>query len=190
MKSAARTAAWLLATALVLAPHPARAGEIEGVAFDERVRAGDTVLRLSGLGLLRYRFFFKAYVAALYLEPGTDASSALSDVPKRLEIHYFYGIRGPQFADAAEQLLERNLEPEQLARLRPRLDAFHALYQDVRPGDRYALTYVPGEGTELARNGVALGSAPGADFAAAYFSMWLGPDPLDDSLRTQLLGGR
>ena len=68
--------------------------------------------------------------------------------------------------------------------LRGKIDA---LYQDVEPGDRYALTYVPGAGTELAKNGEPLGVIPGADFASAYFAIWLGDDPIDASLRDQLL---
>jgi hypothetical protein len=62
------------------------------------------------------------------------------------------------------------------------------LYRDVKPGDRYALTYVPGVGTELALNGTRLGTVAGADFAAAVFAIWLGPKAIDDSLKTQLLG--
>ena len=62
------------------------------------------------------------------------------------------------------------------------------MYVDVKPGDRYALTYVPGVGTELAFNGKPRGVIEGADFAAAYFAIWLGPQPLDNSLKEKLLG--
>ena len=62
-----------------------------------------------------------------------------------------------------------------------------ALYEDVEPGDRYALTYAPGVGTELALNGRRLGVLEGADFSAALFSIWIGDEPLDESLRDQLL---
>jgi hypothetical protein len=58
----------------------------------------------------------------------------------------------------------------------------------VKPGDRYALTYVPGVGTELTLNGSPLGTVAGADFASAVFAIWLGPKALDESLKTQLLG--
>jgi hypothetical protein len=59
----------------------------------------------------------------------------------------------------------------------------------VKPGDRYALTYVPGVGTELALNGTTLGTVEGADFAAAVFAIWLGPQAIDESLKTQLHTG-
>jgi hypothetical protein len=58
----------------------------------------------------------------------------------------------------------------------------------VEPGDRYALTYIPGMGTELSLNGEAKGTIQGADFAAAIFSIWLGTKPIDKGLKRQLLG--
>ena len=60
----------------------------------------------------------------------------------------------------------------------------------MEPGDRYALTYLPGEGTELAKNGVRLALVPGEEFAEAYFGIWLGEAPLDRNLRDQLLEPR
>jgi hypothetical protein len=63
-----------------------------------------------------------------------------------------------------------------------------ALCRNVLPGDRYALTYVPGEGTRLSRNGEVLGSIPGDDFARAVFSIRLGVNPIDKAFRDRLLG--
>lgn len=180
----------LLATAVLLAATSSRAAEIEGVEFDERVTAGDRVLTLQSVGLLRYRILFKGYVAALYLEEGTSPGEVLEDVSKRLELEYFWSIAGEQFGPVAESTLERNLDARSLERLRPRVEALHAKYQDVKPGDRYALTYLPGEGTELAKNGVRLALVPGEDFARAYFGIWLGETPLDRGLRDQLLRER
>jgi hypothetical protein len=176
-----------LVTAFLLAADPSGAGEIENVEFDERITVGDRVLELRSLGLHRYRIFFKGYVAALYLEPGTASAQVLEPVPKRLELEYFWPIGGEKFGPAADSVLERNLDASSLERLRPKIDALHQKYQDVEPGDRYALTYLPGEGTELAKNGVRLALVPGEDFARAYFGIWLGEAPLDPKLRDQLL---
>ena len=63
-----------------------------------------------------------------------------------------------------------------------------ALAVDVEPGDRYTLTYIPGEGTELALNGVPRGTIAGADFAAAIFTLWLGDKPIDERFKQSLLG--
>jgi hypothetical protein len=165
------------------------AAEIEGVFFADRHRAGETTLVLNGVGLLRYRLFIKAYVAALYLGEGVRPEEVLADVPKRLEIEYFWSIAGPDFGKAAEKILADNFPASVLSSLQSRLERLHALYQDVKPGDRYALTYVPGVGTELTLNDTPLGTIEGADFASAYFAIWLGREPLNDALKAQLLKG-
>ncbi len=165
------------------------AKEIEGVRFADRLQAGDVALRLNDVGLMRYRYVIKAYVAALYLGEKTPPANVLADAPKRLEIEYFYAIKATGFANATTEGIAANVPAETLATLRPRIDRLNTLYRDVKPGDRYALTYVPGVGTELALNGTALGTVEGADFAAAVFAIWLGPKAIDASLKAQLLGG-
>jgi hypothetical protein len=50
------------------------------------------------------------------------------------------------------------------------------------------MTYIPGRGTELALNGEPKGVIKGADFAAAVFSIWLGPKPINTSFKEQILG--
>ncbi|MGE0824157.1 MAG: chalcone isomerase family protein [Candidatus Binatia bacterium] len=165
----------------------AQAATIEGVTFADRYQAGTTTLFLNNVGLLRYRIIFKGYVAALYLGEGVQPENVLDNVPKRLELEYFWAIKGSDFGKAAETILAKNFSPAQLAPLRLRLDQINSLYEDVKPGDRYALTYIPGVGTELALNGKAKGVIEGRDFAAAYFAIWLGEKPLDTALKNQLL---
>lgn len=173
------------ALALLLAA-PVAGREIEGVDFPDSYRNGGTSLRLDCVGLLRYRVVFRGYVAGLYLPDDVPSSAALDDVAKRLELSYFWDIDAEAFGEVAQAVLERNLDPQTLASLRPRLDRINSWYRDVKPGDRYSLTYVPGRGTELALNGQPLGTVEGADFAAAYYSIWLGPKPIDDALKDQL----
>lgn len=164
-----------------------RAAQIEGVQFADSYTAGDTKLVLNCVGLLRYMVFIKGYVAALYLGEGVAADAVLADVPKRLELNYFHAIRGPDFVNAGDQVMADNVDAATIATLRPRIEQLDAWYEDVKPGDRYSLTYVPGKGTELALNGHPKGTIAGADFAAAVFSIWLGPRPIDVSLKSQLL---
>jgi hypothetical protein len=180
----------LLALAVILAAASSKATEIEGVSFDERMTVAERVLVLQSVGLLRYRIFFKGYVAALYLGEGTPLEDVLENVPKRLELEYFWSIDGDKFGPVAKSALERNLDAESFERLRPRIERLHEKYQDVKPGDRYALTYLPEEGTELSKNGVRLALVPGEDFARAYFGIWLGEAPLDRDLRDRLLKTR
>jgi len=163
---------------------------IEGVAFEKTSRVGTNDLHLRGVGLLRYMYFIKAYVGALYMRPQDDAGQALAMTPRRLELQYFHAISAADFAEATTQKVKDNVSPETMASIQDRLKTFNALYRDVQPGDRYALTYLPGSGTELLLNGQSLGRIPGDDFAAAVFAIWLGPAPIDEDFRDTLLGVR
>lgn len=179
----------LLFTLLVFQPINAMALTIEGVNFQESVSIDNKQIPIRGAALLRWFKILKVYVAALYLPENGTPDNVLADIPKRLEISYFVSIPGPDFGKGAEAVLERNNSPDELARLRSRIDKLNAVYRDVKPGDRYALTYVPGQGTELSYNGQPLITIEGADFAAAYFGIWLGKDPIDQDMRSRLING-
>ncbi|RJP84147.1 MAG: hypothetical protein C4518_19785 [Desulfobacteraceae bacterium] len=173
---------------LLLGATRADTAMIEGVEFKESYTAQEKTLSLRGVALLRYMVFIKAYVGALYLDKNQKADQIFNDVPKRLELHYFHAISAADFAESTRTLIEENLTPQERIRLGPQIAQMNALYRDVKPGDRYAATYLPGVGTELALNGKPLGIVPGVDYAAAYFGIWLGDNPIDKGFRDHLLG--
>jgi len=165
----------------------AYAAEAEGIKFSDHYVAEGKNLRLTGIGLLRY-WGFKAYTGALYLEEGAPVDEVLSDKAKRIELEYLRAIKGKDFGPATNKSIAKNVDETTYERLRPRIDYHNSLYEDVQPGDRYSLTYIPGRGTELALNGEPKGTIEGADFAEAVFSIWLGPKPINDSFKKQILG--
>lgn len=165
-----------------------QAATVEGVTFSREVRAGGSTLTLRGCGLLRYMVFIKAYVAAFYMPESIRSEDALGDLPKHLEIEYFHDITAQDFAKATTSSISRNLSLMTFQRLKPKIDEFNALYRDVKAGDRYALTYVPGKGTTLSWNGQPLGAVAGEDFAVGLFGIWIGANPLDNDLKRFLLG--
>ncbi len=178
----------LMITVFPLMASAAARVEIAGVHFERnhRLPAGDLPLR--GKALLRFMVFIKAYVGALYLPDDVDYRQVLDPVPRRLELSYFHQISAADFAKATRKKMEDNVTPEEMVRLSDRLERFNTLYRDVEPGDRYALTYVPAQGTSLSLNGRELGIVEGDDFAAAIFAIWLGPQPIDKSFKMALLG--
>ena len=177
----------ILFALLIVQPMKAVALTVEGVTFQDSVSINNKQIPIRGATILRWLKIFKVYVAALYLPENGAPDDVLADIPKRLEISYLVSIPGPDFGKGAEAVLERNNSPDALARLRDRIDQLNAVYRDVKPGDRYALTYVPGQGTELSFNGEPLVTIEGADFSAAYFGIWLGKDPIDQEMRRQLI---
>jgi hypothetical protein len=163
------------------------ARELEGVRFEPRLTVEGRDLELRGVGLLRYKVFLKAYVAALYLEPSLVEARETS-TGRRLELEYFWSIPADGFAQATRDGIARNVDPEEYVKLSERIERLGELYRDVSPGDRYSLTFLPGQGTELALNGKSLGTVEGEDFAEAIFAIWLGREPLDEGLKEDLLG--
>ena len=179
----------LAALALILAPMPSATAEIEDISFPDEVDSEAGPLRLFGLGRLRDRVLVRGYVGGLYLPDGVEPAALFDDLPKALELYYYWDIEGRFFGEAADDILSRALPAERVTALRSRVDRLHALYRDVEEGDRYRLTYSPGVGTTLALNGEVLGTIPGADFAADSFGIWLGSEPLNVPFRDQMLGG-
>jgi hypothetical protein len=162
-------------------------GEIfEGVEFNDHYEWNGTPLRLNGAGVL-HRYFIKGYAAALYLGEGVSPERALDDIPRRIEIEYFRAIPAKAFVSATVKGVLRNVDSESHARIRGSIGQMNALYEDVVPGDRYALTYIPGFGTELSLNGELKGVVEGAEFSAALFGIWIGGAALDAGLRDELL---
>jgi hypothetical protein len=131
--------------------------------------------------------FVKAYVGGLYLPEDVPSDAALSSVPKRLEVEYFHAIKGEDFGPATRKMIAKNVDDQTYRRLQPKIDLHTKMYEDVKPGDRYSLTYIPGRGTELALNGESKGTVEGSEFAAALFSIWLGKRPIDESFKKQIL---
>jgi len=182
----------LIAASAALPAHaslpPSAPVRVEDAAFARAIQVDDATLRLAGAGLFRWKVFFKVYTAAWYVGDGHDPRDVEADVPRRLEVSYLVDIEGADFGKAAWEILRENHPPEVLAPLEARMEGLHQAYRDVRPGDRYALTYLPGTGLELALNGEPLAVVPGEDFARVYFSIWLGERPISRDLRAALLG--
>jgi len=190
MKPMLSIIAGLIALTAVLSASPAAAAQVAGITFDDRYQLEQTELKLTGSALLKWAMLFDVYAGALYLPDGITGQAWTKDLPKRLELSYFRNFKAEDFTTTSDQLLRDSLAPEEYQSLAERLQQFYQLFRDIQPGDRYSLTYRPATGTELRLNDQPLGAVPGADFAVAYFGIWLGPQPINSSFRDRLLGGR
>ncbi len=148
----------------------------------------DTRFELVGQGAFRWKRVIHAYDASLHAGKDSTRASLLTGAPLRLEIHYRREFSAADIVSGGDALLRRNVSAEAWKSLQDRLAKLNRAYVDVKPGDRYTLTYVPGKGTTLRLNGNPLVTIEGADFAAAYFRIWLGEDPISPQLRDLLLG--
>jgi hypothetical protein len=166
------------------------AAEIKGVSFADQVELEKHAVRLQGVAVLKWAMLFDVYAGAFYLPDNVAGSAWAEDVPKKLEISYFRDIEAKGFADASDKILRDNLPGVEYQALAERLRVFYSFFRDVKPGDRYSIDYTPEQGTELRLNNQSLGRVPGADFAVAYFGIWLGENPISKTFRDKLLNGR
>lgn len=176
------------ATAEVMQIPGAKTVFVAGVVFKETMQVQGVRLSLAGAGLHRYRIVFKGYAAALYLGMGNAPEKVFEEIPKHLEIEYFHAIPAQDFIDATREGLERNLSRVGLDRMKPQMERLFRTYRPVKPGDRYAFTYMPGGGSTLMLNGEKLAIFEGLDFANAFLSIWVGRNPIDEGLKRALLG--
>ncbi|HBH61630.1 MAG TPA: hypothetical protein DDX85_07830 [Nitrospiraceae bacterium] len=176
----------LMPAMLIMNTGELSAVQINGVYFHDSVTVSGNVMKIRGAGVLKW-LFFNVYAAALYLPPDVSSRDVLEDVPKKMEFHYLSDMKAEQFTESGEPLLLKNASADELAQIREKIDAINIMYRDVKKGERYSLTYMPGKGTELALNGQVLGRIEGYDFAAVYYRIWLGENPVDDDLKEMLL---
>ena len=188
MNNIKNTAVGIISLIILMQPIAAGAAEIADIKFEKQYHAPETGLELKGVGLLRYLGLFKVYAGAFYLEKGAPINDALADRAKRIEVEYLRSFKGEDFGPATVEMMEKNVDKATIEKLRQQIDYHNSLYEDVGPGDRYALTYIPGRGTELALNGEPKGVIEGADFATALFSIWIGQKPIDESFKQQIMG--
>ena len=160
---------------------------LDGVCFQPADGLTGESLPLRGIGTYRY-LLFSVYTAAFYAPASVNtAEEALADVPKVLVLHYRRSIAASDIAESSEALLRGNPEVDG-ARITDKLRELHASYSDVGPGDRYALVYRPQSGSTLYLNGRKQVEIQGADFASAYFGIWLSRFSMSGKLTKALLG--
>jgi len=168
--------------------------EVENVKLGDKVQVEKAALQLNGAGL-RSIFFIKLYVAALYLEnKKTTAESILADRgAKRIELHVVAGETGSErLLHGYRNGIEKNHNEVQLAKLKARMTEFEKLFGNIKTvtkGDVIAFDWLPGVATRVSLDGKELGRIEGEDFYLALLSIWIGENPVMDSLKKELLGG-
>ncbi len=146
-------------------------------------------LELQGAGLLRKGFFFKIYVGALYLAETNHIANLFSDVPKRIDIHYFHHTPKKHMIRVAEKTLRKNLTAEQYEAFLPKIEKLHQAYLNGKKGAVASLVYEPGKGLTYSFKRKIVITIPGDNFANAYFKIWLGDRPSSKTIKKAMLEG-
>ncbi len=182
----------MLVFGLLIVSFPAHALEVAGVKVDDTTLAGDgkTQLLLNGAGL-REKFFIDVYVGSLYLQAKTpDVNAILSDDgPARVQLDIVYSkISKEKITQGWLDGLEDNLSSSEFDAIQSKIKAFNKLFTPLVEGDVIRIDYTPENGTELRINGEWRGDISGNDFFRDLLKIWLGPDPVSDSLKQGMLG--
>ena len=192
MDSEAR--ALVLAALLFAATAPLYGAELDGVMLEDRVQVDGQALQLNGMAL-RTRYFFKVYVAGLYLPERVNTAQAVFDAKgaKRIVLVMMRDATADQFCESIEAGLRANHTDEELARVHAQTDALMTMIRaavEARKGTRIVLDYAPSAGaTTLFIDGVAPGPPmPGEEFYRALLRIWLGERPAQEDLKRMLLG--
>ncbi len=161
---------------------------LKGVAMPLSAQLDGKTLVLNGMGL-RTKFFFKVYVAGLYLEKPCSAGEevASSEQLKRLDLVFLRSVGGKTVAEALAEDFANNAG-DAMPALKARIERFEKLIPDVRKGGRMSFVYRPGAGLEVLVDGSGAGSIEGKDFADMLFRVWVGKKPADKALKAGLLG--
>lgn len=158
---------------------------------------GGKEMVLSGVGE-REKFFVTIYFCYLYLPQalkGKDGTAILkADQPMAVILKVDSSkLTRERFVTATREGLQRAAASGYAT---PHGERFLALFakQAIHVGDVIALYYVPGQGLTATYKvvgkdkAVTLGSIPGPAFKQALFAIWLGPDPVQESLKRGMLG--
>ena len=139
---------------------------------------------LKGSGTYRW-FGLSIYDASLWTGP-----EPLTDWQKQkiaLDLRYARNLVGHRIADASVQEMEK-LHQGSTAQRHQWLRQMTSLFPDVKEGTHITGMYVPSEGAKFYVDGKLLGEIRDAEFARAFFAIWLDPQTSAPELRKKLLG--
>ncbi|HYC89336.1 MAG TPA: chalcone isomerase family protein [Thermoanaerobaculia bacterium] len=167
----------ILAALLVATAIPASAKNVGGANLEDKVTVGNQTLVLNGAGL-RKKFVVKVYAGGLYLPAKqTSATTILAtDQPRRMVMHFLYGVTKDQMAEAWSEGLTGNT-PNASPEVKTAFKTLSSWMEDVPKGNRIVLTYLPGTGTTVEVNGKNKGTLGGKAVADAILNTWIGPKP-------------
>jgi hypothetical protein len=173
----------------------AHAVEVAGVKIEEKVKVANADLVLNGAGI-RYAAagIVRVYVAALYIpqKKSTAAEIVALKGPRRVQLSMLRDISNDDFAKGLMTCVRNNLSSSD------RMGHFDSLSKlgeifgklpGLKKGDVVWMDTIPGTGTIVLVNGKRVGDVfPDETFWNSIFQIWVGPKPIDGSLKPVLLG--
>jgi hypothetical protein len=145
-------------------------------ALPDGVKSGQATLRFLGLPIYNARLW----------TPSPFEASRLGEQPLVLELEYLRSLRASAIADRSIVEMRRagTFTDEQARRWTADMQR---VFPDVLPGDRLTGVHKPGVGAAFLHNDRPVGTIEDPQFARLFFSIWLGPETSEPTMRRQLL---
>lgn len=171
------------------------AAEVSGVKVDDRIRVANTDLVLNGSGI-RYAAagIVRVYVASLYLPQKRNTAQEIAALrgPKRVHINLLREVNANDFSKGLMSGMRANLSQADQQRYFDSLLRLGNIFGQIpvlKKGETITVDQIPGTGTVVLVNGKRVGEPfPDETFFNGLLQIWVGPKPIDSSLKPVLLG--
>jgi hypothetical protein len=164
--------------------------DIAGIQMPESLGFGKTSLVLNGAGT-RTKFFLKLYVGGLYLQQKNQAPEAIieADEPMAIRLHIISSlITSERMEESTREGFEKSTEGN-IGPIKDKIEQLISVFkEEIKINDIYDLVYVPGKGVEIYKNATFHSFTEGLPFKRALFGIWLGDNPVQKSLKKEMLG--
>ena len=180
----------------VFASFQLNAALISDVEVADKIFISDSKaeLVLNGAALRKKYMMINVYVGGLYLEKASTSPKSIisADTHKRMMFHVLLKrVSARKVANALNEALVINISKEEHQSLKPVIDIFLSLFDDIRlhKGDEVTIDYLPGKGTLVHIPGREDTFLKGKEFYDALLKVWIGPQPVSKDFKQQMLGG-
>lgn len=186
-----------LAILLLLAAPTAAADLVPVPGSDVKFPASVTIavadkpvaLKLTGVGV-RSRAIFKVYAIGSYLQDGVAHKGAQdlidADSPKMFYLVMERGVSGKDFLEAIRTAIGKAHPGEFAAEFKTAGEAISD--KEAAKGDHVSLTYLPGTGLRVNIVNKTDFTIKNPAFAKAVWEAYLGEHPVDEKLKSGLVG--
>lgn len=152
-----------------------------------------TELTLNGAAMRKKFLLVDIYIGGLYLEKPSHSPADIisSNSYKRMMFHVLLKrVSARKVANALNEALVINLTKEEHQTLKPEIDRFLACFTDIKlhNGDQVTIDYIPGKGTLVHIPGTPDTVIQGKEFYDALLQVWIGPQPVSNDFKRQILG--
>jgi hypothetical protein len=155
---------------------PALAPAVAAMVPDVTVRGGGSLT------------FFGLHIYDAYLyAPADHGAGWSSSNPFAMQLVYRRHLVGAKIAERSIEEITKLGYGTRQQRMKWEQE-MRRIFPDVNAGDRLVGVNVPQQGVHYFYNGNAIGAIEDAEFAKAFFSMWLDPRTSEPALRKDLLG--